>query len=150
MNVHTSVSEHTSVQDAITTLNITGDLNLGMIVRSASLFGISHFHTLHKYDNEKEKIIKLLTEFSNMYTLIFLEQHPHSVPLVDFRRRVPQNKPVMFIVGNEGVGIPRDILNHIPGIIVEIPQKGHNVSNSLSILLWEYYRTDFIVEDSIV
>ena len=188
MNVQTSLQsksldelkelyENTSVPDSIVALNLTGDLNLGMCIRTASLFGISRFHILgrRRYDRRttvgmdhyvpverigalqqdelnNETIISTLQYFSQSFNIVFVEQHKQAVSLTDFGKKITDSRPVMFVIGNEGSGIPKPIMENVSGLIVQIPQKGvgrsHNVSNALSMVLWEYYRNSF--EDSIV
>jgi tRNA G18 (ribose-2'-O)-methylase SpoU len=163
----------TSVPDAVAALNISGDMNIGMCVRSASLFGISHFYVLGRRSYDKrttvgqdhyipidritaskgchsdefdiDKIVEILRGFQEERTIVYIEQGGRSV--VNFRDTIADSKPVLFVVGNEGMGIPKEVMDTVSGIVVEIPQRGvgrsHNVSNALAIVLWEYYRITF-------
>ncbi|MBS0627777.1 MAG: hypothetical protein JSS09_06155, partial [Verrucomicrobia bacterium] len=115
------IYESNSTPDAITALNITGDLNLGMCIRSASLFGISQFHILgrRKYDRrttvgmdhyiavernnalkdeelDNDKIVSTLQHFAETFNIVFLEQYKHAVSLTNFRQKITDNRPVMF------------------------------------------------------
>ena len=61
----------------------------------------------------------------------------------------------MFIFGNESYGIDKEVLNYCSDIegfsVLSIPQLGIlrslNVSNSASIVLWEYYKQILVKSD---
>ncbi len=161
--------EKNSVPEKIGCLNLTGDQNVAMIVRAASLFGLSEvaiigrrpYHRratvgMHHYvptnfycaaqghhseEYDFPAILALLTKFSKTHSIVFVEQG--GVSLRD-AFVVALKKPAFFVVGNEGEGIPTSILEYQPSIRVSIPQRGvgrsHNVANATSIVLWEYFR----------
>ena len=66
------------------------------------------------------------------------------------------DKTPVFIFGNETYGFDNNVLNTCKDIegftVISIPQLGIlrslNVSNSASIILWEYYKQTLIKEDS--
>lgn len=164
------IYKENSVKEKIGCLNLTCDHNIAMIVRSASLFGISELYIIgrrrynkrptvgtHKYiptilykctigsHNDQFNItliLQFLEKWSQTHTIVFVEQG--GIPLTNAFSNASFIKPAFFILGNEGHGIPIDILNFQPSIRVSIPQKGigrsFNVANATSIVLWEYFR----------
>lgn len=158
---------------AVAAINVNGSLNIAMSIRSASLFGISNFYIIgrtkfdaratvgmdnyipvHKIRVVEEGpeghytpasgIISALQDLTHIYTLVFIEQHHRSQKLTNLSN-TNFNKPPLFVMGNEGLGIEPSIIDAFPeSVIIEIPQKGvgrsHNVSNALSMVLWEYFR----------
>jgi len=164
-------AEH-AMPDAVVAINVSGDLNIGMSIRTASLFGIGKFYILgrrsydrrttvgqhnyidvepiscshgyHSEDLDVDKAIAFLEQLTERYQLVFVEQADHKVNLLEMTKKLSAKLPCCFVVGNEGVGIPRKIIDSVKGITVEIPQRGvgrsHNVANALSIVLWEYFR----------
>lgn len=154
----------------VVALNIIDDSNIGTMIRTASLFGISEFHILgkrhynrrpsvgmynyipvychrmtkgtHNEELDEEKIKNFLTYYKeNNYSLVFIEQDSKSI----HPSKMEKKEKTMFIFGNEKTGIPRSILDYfLNDTIVEFPQKGvgrsFNVSSTLSMILWEYYR----------
>jgi tRNA G18 (ribose-2'-O)-methylase SpoU len=157
-----------SFPEQIGCLNLTSDQNIGLIVRTASLFCLSGVNIIgrrpydrrptvgmHKYipiktikatkgyanDEYDIEIIKEhLLEMSKTHTIIFIEQG--GTCLTNVFKNI--NKPAYFVVGNEGFGIPNEIMEFNPCIKVSIPQFGvgrsHNVGIAASMVLWEYYR----------
>ncbi len=176
--------EKTCNKDAVMCLNVTGDMNIGMIVRTATIFqmqkvflvgkshfdkrtavGMNHYITIEKISatcgnhNENldlEKISNLLNSFEEQYTIIMVEQGGSPLKNLVFHLSAINNlndndnnnnlnnnkKPVLFVMGNEGSGIPDVLLKN--RLVVSIPQNGivrsFNVSNAFSIVAYEYYR----------
>jgi tRNA G18 (ribose-2'-O)-methylase SpoU len=171
----TMSGEHTVV-----TLNLKGDINISMIVRLCSLFGIKKMHILgkryynslanvgmHNYvevvrttcttgdHSERLDIFKIsafLYEKSKSYQIVFIEQHPcRAIMLQDMVHTLEAtgcSKPLMFVLGCEGEGIPTELIELFPSAhIVEIPQLGicrsFNVATAFSIVMWELHRNTF-------
>ena len=160
-------------RDAVMALNITGGCNVGMCVRIASLFGVGKLYLTGRksynrrptvgqhnyipieyisasegYNNEAlsvEKIIQVINDLKQTYTVVYVEQG--GISLRSMNQILKPEKPVLFVVGNEGHGIDSKIMSDATGLVVEIPQRGvgrsHNVANALSMVLWEYYRDTF-------
>ena len=132
-------------------LNITGELNVGTIVRNALLTGAQKVAILgrRKYDKrgtvgsenyiDVERIDTLNKDGltinvdmfwswmkDNNFTPIFCEQGGIPLTMVDWTEWVsdmsPRNPCLVF--GNENRGVQNDILNDERGYIVSIPQKG--------------------------
>lgn len=156
--------------DAIALLNLSGEINLGMAIRTASLFGLEKVYILGRrlYDRrgavgmqnyipierikasrgvqdaemDVDRLIEILTELRRKYRLIFVEQPGQPINRV-VDRLGPQ--PCLFIFGNEAAGIPKDVLSRFSDdLCIEIPQRGvgrsHNVAVAVGIVLWERYR----------
>ena len=96
----------------------------------------------------KQKLKKFLIQ--NKIAPIFIEQGGTNINKFSFKEhliKINDYTPT-FIFGNETFGIDYDVMDYckdIPGfVILSIPQPGLmkslNVSNSSSIILWEYYR----------
>lgn len=89
-----------------------------------------------EYVNNTLLVIKKLTN----YHICALEQVENSTSLRDVK--LPANKPVALIVGNEVDGVDDKLLDYCNDII-EIPQFGtkhsFNVSVSTGITLWELF-----------
>lgn len=164
----------TSTDVEVAGINLSGDLNIGMMIRTASLFGVGGFNIIgrKRYDRrttvgthnyipmrfytattghqneflDEEKIIEALKDLGKIRTLVFLEQG--GTPLFGFKSTLPTEKPPLFIVGNEGDGIPQGVMDAFPDAFkIEIPQRGvgrsHNVSIALALMLGEYFRDSF-------
>ena len=162
--------------DAVMCLNVTGDMNIGMIIRTATIFemskvylvgkrqfdkrtavGMSHYidiekisatNGIHNESLDINIINNLLTELEKKYQIVMVEQGGSPLRLI--HNSVVKTKPALFVLGNEGIGIPIELLNlrketkETKDIIISIPQKGivrsFNVSNAFSIVAYEYYR----------
>src|SRR3989344_3627014 len=64
------------------------------------------------------------------FLIIAIEQDKKAVPLFDFK--VPKNKSVALILGNEVRGISPTSLKHAD-VILEIPMRGHKESLNVSV-----------------
>jgi len=86
---------------------------------------------------------------------IFIEQGGEDISSYKFNELKLFNKIPVFIFGNETYGINKEVLDYCSDIegfaIISIPQLGIlrslNVSNSASIVLWEYYKQTLMAED---
>lgn len=93
------------------------------------------------------KIESYLTELAKTHTIVLCEIAPDSVPLNQMNSILKEKgKPPAFLLGNEKDGIPSELIqsDKFDKIIVEIPSPGfvrsYNVSNSFSMIYWEYIR----------
>lgn len=132
-------------------LNVTGELNVGTIVRNALLSGAERVAILgrRKYDKrgtvgsehyvEVERIAALEDDGitikadvfwdwieKNQYTPVFCEQGGEMVHLINWSDLDIRSGPnrLCLVFGNENRGVPDDILQDPRGHIVSIPQKG--------------------------
>ena len=140
-------------------LNLKGDNNLGMIIRTASLFGMSKVIILGRriYDRrtsvgmqnyipierisatvgdhserlDERVIISLLDTWSLSHQIVFVEQG--GIPLKDMNTSLgAASLPPLFILGAEDTGIPVKILEFLPSMRVSIPQTGVGRSYNVS------------------
>lgn len=148
-------------------LNLTGDMNIGVICRMSHLMGAEsfyvfgrrkvdnrpfvgsekyiHYEKIDALDDAREQIdVKALEDFltENSYFPIFCEQGGHKYDSIDWGKELKycaslRTKP-LFVFGNEGKGIPKEILD-VGGSIISIPQRGvirsYNVSSAASIII---------------
>lgn len=159
-------------------INAKSDANLGMIVRLCGSLGVPTVHVVgrrkynrkpalgmyHYIDVQKHAgftwthaesldspmVIEALAKISEGRTLVFCEQAEGSDTLPGFRSRHPcfDVAPPLFVFGNEGVGIPPEVMAAFPSaLILEIPQAGigrsYNIVTAATMILWEYLRTEF-------
>lgn len=135
-------------------VNIDRDNNIGNIIRSANTFGVEEvlIYGRKKFDRRTsvgaeffikfrhirfiEEIAPLRQEFD---LIIGLEQTDNSVELHSYKW--PENQNILIAVGNEGKGLPQEILD-ICDATLEIEQYGTtrslNVSVATGILLYDY------------
>lgn len=149
-------------RDAVVCLNLTGEINIGMIIRSASNFSMGRVIIIGKrsYDRraavgmqnyipiEREHAMvgnhneilntnmvnEYLAQMSADYQIIFVEQGGISITEIT-KCNFKSVKPVMFILGTEQNGIPDEILQkkeELGAIIVSIPQTGIGRSFNVS------------------
>ena len=150
-----------SLPFSIAVMSIAGDLNIGMMMRSASLLGARDFFIFgrKKYDKRSTvgaqnyinvhqypmdvKFVHAVCQDTG-YTPVFIEQGGLTIPLSDGEwSRMPTNP--MFVFGSESDGISEDIIYSFPhSPVISIPQRGvlrsFNVSSAMSIVTWEYFR----------
>jgi len=145
---------------AFCAINILGDTNLGMLLRSAVLFGADKFFIAGRKRYDKRTTVgaenyidienipsyNIETDFTD-YDLIFntIRQQGYSVVCCENGGNNINNfkcdtKPC-FIVGSEGYGIPKEVLNKADAF-VQIEQFGvmrsFNVAVAGSIIMYEY------------
>ncbi len=141
-------------------LNITGDINSGMLVRLGHLMGAQniiilgrrkiderttvgaeHYQKVEKYEAlnpdltiNKEEFFKILDK-NKSYFPIFIEIGGKNLKEIKWKNEIPKNSTPIFIFGNETRGISEEILkeakNRNLGITISIPQKG--VLKSLNV-----------------
>lgn len=132
-------------------LNVTGELNVGTIVRNALLTGARKVAIIgrRKYDkrgtvgSENYIDVERIDGFEddgltidkdvfwswiddNDFAPVFCEQGGTLLPLVDWPKSIDQMAPrsPCLVFGNENRGVQDDILNDERGTIVSIPQRG--------------------------
>lgn len=140
---------------SICTLNVTGDLNIGTILRSAVIFGMKKAYVFgrKKYDRrstvgamnyiEVERVdglkddgitidIQKFTDTFKNYVPIFIDYLDGiSENLYDCNLNLDVNAQYILVFGNEGMGIPIELLDHYKKHIYHIPQRG--VLRSLNV-----------------
>lgn len=157
--IKTLYSEHSN-SVAVGCLNLSGDINIGIMMRTASLFAVGRFYILgRKYydrrssvgtqhhipveriyvmkgrDNEfldEDSALETLISLQQHYTIVFVEQSPQSVPLKEIHS-IPFKNPPLFLFGSESNGIPPKLLGLPNTHCVVIPQPGIGRSHNVSI-----------------
>jgi tRNA G18 (ribose-2'-O)-methylase SpoU len=134
-------------------MNVTGDLNTGVLIRSAHLMGVkkvlifgrnrfddrstvgsTKYTEVVTYGGLREDLtidpeVFCMAMDDNYLTPVFVETGEFCVTQVDFRSvRQSVARPLCFVLGNEGRGIDAGILatrNHFDGAFnVSIPMAG--------------------------
>jgi tRNA G18 (ribose-2'-O)-methylase SpoU len=162
MNVHEYLKQNTVEENRALTLldrlpfgvcilNVTGDLNVGTIIRSAHLTGVRKVATVGrmKHDargqvgSEKYFDVERISGLNddgltvnplvfwnwisdNEFFPVFVEQGGIMLNELDWCDEISNNIPYQpcLVFGNENRGIQDDILNDSRGIVVSIPQRG--------------------------
>jgi tRNA G18 (ribose-2'-O)-methylase SpoU len=151
-------------------INVAGDLNVGMMIRSACLMGASNFYIFgrKKYDKRStvgaENYINIVQYnyeaplhadqpiLDDLLTLdhhiLVCEQSGFELGSFDCELTYTQikDKHPLFLFGSESHGVPDIISNRFTKI--SIPQRGvlrsFNVSAAMNIVVWDYLRETFI------
>ena len=154
------IQKENSIPHAVCCLNISGDLNVGSIIRTACIFGFEkmfifgrrrydrrssvgsqNYIELERYfglDDQENYDVDLFYKVMDDagYLPIFLEQG--GIPLRSFRLSNYKGKKLCLVFGNEGDGIPDYLMKDSPR--VEIEQTGVmrslNVSNAAGIFMY--------------
>ena len=141
-------------------LNITWDLNFGIIIRTSHLLGASkvivfgrrrldkratvgaeNYQEVERYEGlntdltiNKEEFFKILDK-NKTYFPIFIELGGKNLKEIKWKNEIPEKSTPIFIFGNENRGISEEIINEAKkrnlGTIVSIPQNG--VLKSLNV-----------------
>ena len=154
------LSAATALPVALMLYNLTGDINIGMSIRTAAILGCSDVFVVGKrrYDRRSEvgaknyiqihRLPKILPSFFAEHKLIpiFIEQG--GIPLEEFSfkpylpNKIPEGHKVVIVVGSEAYGLPLSLIRSIQAPILSISQYGvmrsFNVSVAASIVLYEF------------
>lgn len=147
---------------SVCALNITGDWNIGVMIRSAELLGAKRFILMGRRRFDKRTTVGSHTRIE---VIKVDAMQPNSVEIdpiifhktMDIYNLQPifidtgddiqiqnyspyfHNKNLCLVFGNEGMGIPKELINDNP--VVSIPMKGctrsFNVAAAMSIACWE-------------
>lgn len=175
------VCQNETIPFDVAILNVTGELNVSNIIRTASICGFSNVHILgrrrydsrgavgaehyipvHKHNVLKDSdsltidpdAVKAYFDHNNLLP-VFVEQYDGYAEkytlttlsdLVFFNTDLisassPLRKRLVFVFGNEGRGIPRDVISQysIP-FVVELSQRGvirsFNVGSTAAIVMY--------------
>lgn len=163
--VNRQICEQDSLPFAVGAISVTGDLNIGMMIRSSSLLGASDFFIFgrRKYDRRStvgaHKYINVHTLDATTddiykcihmgYTPIFVEQNGIDITSDEFSNLVCYDINPLFLFGSESHGIPDEILNTFRDYPrVSIPQRGvlrsFNVSAAMNIVVWNYLKEIYL------
>lgn len=162
--------EKASYPYSIILLNLTGDLNIGVAIRTASLLGAESVHvfgrrridrrslvgtqnyiTIYREDGLDEDGNIDFSQFikyceKNELNPVLVEHGGVPLPKINWKADGRYWKPC-FVFGNEGSGIPEEFLcSDLP--VISIPQIGvmasYNVSSAASIVMWDYVSRRFL------
>lgn len=135
------IYEMMSVPIEVACINLEHNLNVGTLVRTASLFAVSKIHIIgkKKYDRrgavglqnyipvihhsaithdengvvDDDKMIDILKTISHDHFLVFIEQTKQSINLINMNKIITsQSKSPLFIVGSESCGISQKIIEY--------------------------------------
>lgn len=156
------LSEKTALPLCLMLFHLNGDMNVGMSVRSAVIFGCSDVFLVgkRKYDRRPEVGARNYIKFHRIPTItpsffvenklvpIFVEQG--GVPLEDFsfKSYLPKNLlegwKVCLVLGSESFGLPMETFKDLKAPVVSISQYGVlrslNVSVATGIVLYEFVK----------
>jgi tRNA G18 (ribose-2'-O)-methylase SpoU len=147
-------------------INVTGDLNVGMMVRTASLLGTSNFyifgrkkfdkrstvgaenyiniiqHTIDPLGSDYELRDLIIDSIPQEHKIIACEHGGYNLGSFEWDYMLPHNQHPVFLFGSESHGIPQVISDELTK--VSIPQLGvlrsFNVSAAMSIMCWDYIK----------
>lgn len=155
-----SLSDQDRSNFEVMLLNITGDLNFGIIIRTSHLLGANkvivfgrrrldkratvgaeNYQEVERYEGlnndltiNKDEFFKVLDQ-NKSYFPIFVEIGGKNLKEIKWKNEIPKNSTPIFIFGNENRGISEEIMEEAKkrnlGIIISIPQKG--VLKSLNV-----------------
>lgn len=153
-------SEKTALPLTLMLFNLHGDMNVGMSIRSAVIYGCSDVYVVGKkrYDRRPEVGAKNYIKFHRFPTItpsffvehklvpIFVEQGGTALEDFSFKPYLPnklvEGWKVCLIVGSESFGIPMADFKDLQAPIISISQYGVlrslNVSVATGIVLYEY------------
>jgi len=147
---------------AVGCINLSGEINIGMMLRTASIFGASKFIILGRrhYDHrsavgthhhipveriltmkganceflDEENLKTVLFELQKTYSIIFIEQSEKSLSLNCMKDVLEKIKKIpLFLFGSESEGIPKSILDIPDTFCLFIEQPGIGRSLNVSI-----------------
>lgn len=105
----------------------------------------------HNDEYDMEKIKDFLRELSKTHTIIVLENNcsRYVFPLYDMSNLLKaRGKPPAFLLGNEGNGVPDEIVHLECVVPFVIPQNGvgrsFNVASAFAIAGWEWERSKLV------
>ena len=153
-------------------INITGELNIGMMIRSACLFGAENFYIFgrKKFDKRStvgaEKYINIVQYtfddpiHADESILNQLKLLNHNVVLCEqdgyvlkkdnhafYSSLHLQSHTPLFIFGSESHGIP-EVIRFANFERISIPQRGvlrsYNVSAAMNIIVWDYLKEIYL------
>lgn len=147
---------------ALMMYNLNGDMNVGMSVRTAVIYGCSDIYIVGKkrYDRRPEvgaknyitfhRVPSITSAFfyENKLVPVFVEQGGAPIEEFSFQTYFPKcleaGWKVCFVMGSESYGIPSTMIKEIGAPVVTMSQYGVmrslNVSVATGIVLYEFTR----------
>jgi tRNA G18 (ribose-2'-O)-methylase SpoU len=149
---------------SVAAVSVTGELNIGMMIRSACLMGAENFYIIGRkrfdkrstvgaenYINIVQMVVDPLNEEQEIVD--FLLKMPHNVILCEHGGHslgrnngefYAKNYRPLFVFGSESHGLPQKILDEPTFSRISIPQFGvlrsYNVSAAMNIICWDYLK----------
>lgn len=155
-----AISEQLALPLVLMMYNLNGDMNVGMCVRTAVIYGCSDMYIVGKkrYDRRPEVGAKNYIKFHRFPSItssffhehkllpIFVEQGGTPLEEFSFKPYFPKNLTqgwkVCLVMGSESFGLPKDMLKELDAPIVTMSQYGVmrslNVSVATGIVLYEF------------
>lgn len=155
-----SLSKGLALPLALMMYNLNGDMNVGMSVRTAVIYGCSDIYIVGKkrYDRRPEvgaknyitfhRVPSITSSFfhENKLLPIFVEQGGTPIEEFSFQHYFPKTLEVgwkvCFVMGSESYGIPSDMIKEIGAPVLTMSQYGVmrslNVSVATGIVLYEF------------
>lgn len=155
-------------------INVTGELNVGMMIRSACLMGAENFYIFGRnkfdkrstvgaenyiniqqfvYDDPTDMDEQVYQDVISLYLdkhEIILCEHGGD-ELGEFAWRhcgFKENYSPLFLFGSESHGLPKSLGENLDFYKVSIPQVGvlrsFNVSAAMNIILWDYLKETYL------
>jgi len=170
-NVAISLSEQRRF--SVGCINITGELNIGMMIRSACLLGAENFYIFgrKKFDKRStvgaEKYINIVQytfddpihadesinerlEYLLKWNSVVLCEHG-GTEIGSHKARLLYKEELenpLFIFGSESHGIPAAVADNPHFYKMSIPQRGvlrsFNVSAAMNIIVWDYIKEMYL------
>ena len=153
-------------------INITGELNIGMMIRSACLLGAENFYIFgrKKFDKRStvgaEKYINIVqytfddpihadTEINERLeyllkwnSVVLCEHGGTEVGSYLAKQMYTELQNPLFVFGSESHGLPDIITRNDNFYKLSIPQRGvlrsFNVAAAMNIILWDYVKEKFL------
>jgi tRNA G18 (ribose-2'-O)-methylase SpoU len=145
---------------ALMMYNLNGDMNVGMSVRTAVIYGCSDIYIVGKkrYDRRPEVGAKNYIQFhrfpsiassffhENKLLPIFVEQGGTPLEEFSFKPYLPKNLEsgwrLCLVMGSESYGLPTDMIKEMGAPVITMSQYGVmrslNVSVATGIVLYEF------------
>lgn len=154
------LSEGLALHLALMMYNLNGDMNVGMSVRTAVIYGCSDIYIVGKkrYDRRPEVGAKNYIKFHRVASItssffhenkllpVFVEQG--GIPLEEFSfkpyfpKELETGWKVCLVMGSESYGIPSDMIKEMGAPVLTMSQYGVmrslNVSVATGIVLYEF------------
>lgn len=143
-----------SLPFAVIMSQIAGDFNFSSVIRSANGMGAREVFYFGKkqydargsvgcYHYTDVKFIRRfidILKLKEQYCFVALENTNGANSLVDFV--YPVDKPILFIIGEEAVGLPQEILD-LADYIVEIPMhrgsvRSFNAASAATVAMYDF------------
>lgn len=159
--VNKGIAEKLALPLHILLLNLDGNMNIAMTIRTAAVLGCSdvwvvgrrkydarpevgakHYVRVHKVSEIEDP--KEFFRFTEM-TPILVEQGGAPLESMNFKPYIREGKNTCLVMGSESHGIPKEWLDSLKGVPrVSISQYGMirslNVSIAASIIMYEYLK----------